>query len=52
MRVLTSTLEQILLQQEELLVAVTSIDAAYPTVYKGLPIPRVLGLFCLPDDVF
>ena len=41
-RVLASTLKQMLLQQEELLVAVAGIDAAYPTVHKGLPIARVL----------
>jgi hypothetical protein len=35
-RVLTSTLKQMLLQQEELFIAIASINTAYSTVYKGL----------------
>jgi len=50
-RVLASTLKQMLLQQEELLVAVAGINAAYPIVHKGLLIARVLRLLSLPDNV-
>jgi len=50
-RVLISTLKQMLLQQEELLVAVASIDTANPTVHKGFSIVQVLCFFCLPNNV-
>ena len=52
MRLLASTLEQMPLQREELLITVASIDAAYPTVHEGFPIPCILGFFCGPDEVF
>src|SRR5436190_10413506 len=52
MRLLASTLKQMLLQQEELLITVASIDAAYPTVHEGFPIPCILGFFHGPDEVF
>src|SRR5436190_23916846 len=52
MRLLASTLEQMPLQQEELLIAVASIDATYPTVHKGFLIPCILGFFHGPDEVF